>query len=231
MTSACAVPLREQGRPSSSRQGLRVPAARKDRRCSTHAGDDGSSWSCCVAREGGSLLGVQAVFASRWSQSTCLRSSDASPHVKVSSQSPQCNTILGMVYSSRRIKRRGPRTMFTSHFAYFWPLAEAAPRAAEATKEPAGTFSTHDVHHWAQTKLSPNDKGSRDGKQVPCGQDQSGQHSRDPQTLQEGCEGIQQTSLTHAPRRQLKPPGALALFLADLTSNDTSPREHGPTLF
>lgn len=43
-----------------------------------------------------------------------------------------------------------------------------------------------------------------------------------PKHLQEGCGGIQWTSPTPAPQRQLKPMEALALFLADLTSNDTA---------
>lgn len=162
-----------------------------------------------MAEEGGSLP-AQAGFASWWSQSASLRSNDASSCTRVFSWSPQGSTILGMIYSSRKMKRRGLRSMFMSCFSHFWSLAEAASSSAEDTKEPPSTSLTPDVHHRALIKLSPSHRGSGNRKQVqqPAGPGSEPPAQKgSPKHFQEGCGGSQQTNATHTPSRQLKPQG------------------------
>lgn len=115
-----------------------------------------------------SLPGVQAGFAPWWSQSASLCSNDASSCTRVFSWSPHGSTILGMVYSSRRMKGRGLRSMFMSCFSHFWSLAEAAPSSAEDTKEPPSTFLTPDVHHWAQDQAVPKQQRQWEQKASPA---------------------------------------------------------------
>lgn len=155
-------------------------------------GRDGCSRSRCVAREGGSLPGVQAGFASRWSQGAYVCSSHASPCTRVFSWSPQDNTILGMVYSSKRMKRRSLRSVFTSYFCSSLAVGRSCTRSCRRHQRASWYLLHLRCPHTTET--------AGPGSELPA---QEGS----PKHFQEGCGGIQQTSLTHAPLRQLKPPG------------------------
>lgn len=125
-TSPCRHPAREgTAQLAATWQCLGIPAESvlwaRDGHCSMHVGRGGCSQGRCRARKGWSLPGrslpgVQAGFASWWTQSACICSSDALPHTRVFSWSPQGNTILRTVYSSRRMKCRDLGSTFTSHF-------------------------------------------------------------------------------------------------------------------
>lgn len=186
----------------------------RDEGCSMHAGRDG-----CAPAAAARLSKVGSCWKSKLPLhhgADRLCPSDASPHAKVLFWSPQGNTILGMVYSSRRMKR-------CSHlgFAHLRPLVEEASVAAEDTKEPTSTFLTQDAHLWLFS--NNRGRGKRKQGQQPAGPGSELMAQEGTPQIQQIKGGIQQINLTHTPLRQLKPPGALTPLLADLTSSDTTP--------